>query len=59
MELCSFIHKHCLVTFNSNNNEVSIVEDGKEEKLESPNAYVAYSKSGSVTVSDSKKILEM
>ncbi|KFR06789.1 transferrin receptor protein 1 [Opisthocomus hoazin] len=33
----------------SNNNEVSIVEDGKEEKLESPNAYVAYSKSGSVT----------
>lgn len=44
--------------FNSSNNTVSILEDGKEEKLESPDAYVAYSKSGSVVVSDSK-ILEM
>ncbi|KAM6389733.1 transferrin receptor protein 1 isoform 2-T2 [Pluvialis apricaria] len=32
----------------SSNNTVSILEDGKEEKLESPDAYVAYSKSGSV-----------
>ncbi|KFQ70868.1 Transferrin receptor protein 1, partial [Phaethon lepturus] len=32
----------------SSNNKVSILEDGKEEELESPNAYVAYSKSGSV-----------
>ncbi|NXJ38556.1 TFR1 protein, partial [Ciconia maguari] len=32
----------------SSNNKVSVVEDGKEEELESPDAYVAYSKSGSV-----------
>ncbi|NXN44261.1 TFR1 protein, partial [Rhinoptilus africanus] len=32
----------------SSNNTVSILQDGKEEILESPNAYVAYSKSGSV-----------
>lgn len=38
---------------------MSVVEDGKEEELESPDAYVAYSKTGSVVVSDSKKILEM
>ncbi|XP_054061149.1 transferrin receptor protein 1 [Rissa tridactyla] len=30
------------------NNTVSILQDGKEEILESPDAYVAYSKSGSV-----------
>ncbi|XP_009321856.1 PREDICTED: transferrin receptor protein 1 isoform X2 [Pygoscelis adeliae] len=30
------------------NNKVSILEDGKEEILESPDAYVAYSKSGLV-----------
>lgn len=35
-----------------------IVED-REEELESPDAYVAYSRSGTVTVSDSRKILEM
>ncbi|XP_042653256.1 transferrin receptor protein 1 isoform X1 [Tyto alba] len=29
-------------------NKVSILEDGKEEELETPDAYVAYSKSGSV-----------
>ncbi|NXG74491.1 TFR1 protein, partial [Baryphthengus martii] len=33
----------------SSNNEVSILENDKEELLESPEAYVAYSKSGSVT----------
>ncbi|NXT02318.1 TFR1 protein, partial [Jacana jacana] len=33
----------------STNNTVSILDDGKEELLESPDAYVAYSKSGSVT----------
>ncbi|XP_009466717.1 PREDICTED: transferrin receptor protein 1 [Nipponia nippon] len=32
----------------SSNNKVSILEDGREEELESPSAYVAYSKSGSV-----------
>ncbi|KAF1449661.1 TFR1 protein, partial [Pygoscelis papua] len=32
----------------SSNNKVSILEDGKEEILESPDAYVAYSKSGPV-----------
>ncbi|NXV84808.1 TFR1 protein, partial [Calonectris borealis] len=32
----------------SSNNKVSILQDGKEEELESPDAYVAYSKSGSV-----------
>ncbi|NXJ02550.1 TFR1 protein, partial [Psophia crepitans] len=32
----------------SSNNKVSIVEDEKEEELESPNAYVAYSASGPV-----------
>ncbi|KFM09605.1 Transferrin receptor protein 1 [Aptenodytes forsteri] len=32
----------------SSNNKVSILEDGKEEILESPDAYVAYSQSGSV-----------
>ncbi|XP_010192941.1 PREDICTED: transferrin receptor protein 1 [Mesitornis unicolor] len=32
----------------SSNNKVSIEENGKEEVLESPNAYVAYSKNGSV-----------
>ncbi|XP_050758108.1 transferrin receptor protein 1 [Gymnogyps californianus] len=32
----------------SSNNKVSILENGKEEELESPSAYVAYSKSGSV-----------
>ncbi|KFV42359.1 transferrin receptor protein 1 [Gavia stellata] len=32
----------------SSNNKVSILEGGKEEELESPDAYVAYSKSGSV-----------
>ncbi|NXS50060.1 TFR1 protein, partial [Balaeniceps rex] len=32
----------------SNNNKISILEDGKEEELESPDAYVAYSESGSV-----------
>ncbi|PKK20931.1 transferrin receptor, transcript variant X1 [Columba livia] len=32
----------------SSNNKVSVVEDGKEEELESPDAYVAYSKTGSV-----------
>ncbi|NXQ79848.1 TFR1 protein, partial [Nyctibius grandis] len=30
----------------SSNNKVSILEDGEEEELESPDAYVAYSKSG-------------
>lgn len=38
---------------------MSLLENGKEEELESPDAYVAYSKSGSVVVSDSQKILEM
>ncbi|XP_065700472.1 transferrin receptor protein 1 [Patagioenas fasciata] len=32
----------------SSNNKVSVVEDGKEEELESSDAYVAYSKTGSV-----------
>ncbi|NXS70622.1 TFR1 protein, partial [Pandion haliaetus] len=32
----------------SSNNKVSILENGQEEELESPDAYVAYSKSGSV-----------
>ncbi|NWX09762.1 TFR1 protein, partial [Caloenas nicobarica] len=32
----------------SSNNKVSVVEDGNEEELESPDAYVAYSKTGSV-----------
>ncbi|NXY65947.1 TFR1 protein, partial [Callaeas wilsoni] len=32
----------------SSNNQVFIVEDGQEELLESPDAYVAYSKSGTV-----------
>ncbi|XP_049658444.1 transferrin receptor protein 1 isoform X1 [Accipiter gentilis] len=32
----------------SSNNKVSLLENGKEEELESPDAYVAYSKSGSV-----------
>ncbi|XP_029883982.1 transferrin receptor protein 1 isoform X2 [Aquila chrysaetos chrysaetos] len=32
----------------SSNNKVSILENGEEEELESPDAYVAYSKSGSV-----------
>ncbi|KAM9007564.1 transferrin receptor protein 1 [Ara ararauna] len=32
----------------SSNNRVSILQNGKEEELESPNAYVAYSKTGSV-----------
>ncbi|KFV89454.1 PREDICTED: transferrin receptor protein 1 [Fulmarus glacialis] len=32
----------------SSNNKVSILQDGKEEELESPDAYVAYSRSGSV-----------
>ncbi|NXF44061.1 TFR1 protein, partial [Oceanites oceanicus] len=32
----------------SSNNKVAILQDGKEEELESPDAYVAYSKSGSV-----------
>ncbi|KAM6257971.1 transferrin receptor protein 1 [Porphyrio hochstetteri] len=32
----------------STNNRVSVVEGDKEEELESPDAYVAYSKSGSV-----------
>ncbi|NWQ86798.1 TFR1 protein, partial [Burhinus bistriatus] len=32
----------------SSNNTVSILEDGREEKLETPDGYVAYSKSGSV-----------
>ncbi|KFQ65518.1 transferrin receptor protein 1 [Pelecanus crispus] len=32
----------------SSNNKVSILEDGKEEELESPDAYVAYSSCGSV-----------
>ncbi|NXE86406.1 TFR1 protein, partial [Menura novaehollandiae] len=32
----------------STNNEVSVEEDGQEELLESPDAYVAYSKSGTV-----------
>lgn len=36
-----------------------IVEDGSEKLLESPDAYVAYSKSDTVTVSDSGRILEM
>lgn len=36
---------------------MSVVEDGKEEELETPDAYVAYSETGTVTVSDSKKIL--
>lgn len=35
-----------------------IVENGEEE-LESPDAYVAYSKNGTVTVSGSRRILEM
>lgn len=38
---------------------MSILEDDKEEILESPDAYVAYSERGSVAVSDSRKILEM
>ncbi|NXX99498.1 TFR1 protein, partial [Centropus bengalensis] len=33
----------------STNNKVSMLEDDKEEELESPTAYVAYSKNGSVT----------
>ncbi|XP_005525050.1 PREDICTED: transferrin receptor protein 1 [Pseudopodoces humilis] len=33
----------------SSNNQVSIIENGREELLESPDAYVAYSKSGTVT----------
>ncbi|NXP08186.1 TFR1 protein, partial [Thinocorus orbignyianus] len=33
----------------STNNTVSILEDDKEELLETPDAYVAYSKTGSVT----------
>ncbi|NXH34737.1 TFR1 protein, partial [Myiagra hebetior] len=33
----------------SSNNQVFIIEDGKEELLESPDAYVAYSKSDTVT----------
>ncbi|XP_053930291.1 transferrin receptor protein 1 isoform X2 [Cuculus canorus] len=32
----------------STNNKVSILEDDKEEELESPSAYVAYSKNGTV-----------
>lgn len=37
---------------------MSVLEDGKEEEeLETPDAYVAYSETGSVTVSDSKKML--
>ncbi|NWS60190.1 TFR1 protein, partial [Chunga burmeisteri] len=32
----------------SSNNKVSVLKDGEEEELESPDAYVAYSKSGSV-----------
>ncbi|XP_030352369.1 transferrin receptor protein 1 [Strigops habroptila] len=32
----------------SSNNRVSILQNGKEEELESPSAYVAYSKTGSV-----------
>ncbi|XP_061204810.1 transferrin receptor protein 1 [Neopsephotus bourkii] len=32
----------------SSNNRVSTVQNGEEEELESPNAYVAYSKTGSV-----------
>ncbi|NXL51302.1 TFR1 protein, partial [Podilymbus podiceps] len=32
----------------SSNNKVSVLKNGEEEELESPDAYVAYSKSGSV-----------
>lgn len=45
-------------TFHSDNNNLSILENGAEMVLESPKEYVAYSKNDSVTVSDSKKILE-
>lgn len=44
--------------FNSSKNQVVIIEDGQVE-LESPDAYVAYSESGTVTVSDSRRILEI
>uniref|UniRef100_A0A8B9T5X9 Transferrin receptor protein 1 n=1 Tax=Anas platyrhynchos TaxID=8839 RepID=A0A8B9T5X9_ANAPL len=33
----------------STKNKVSVVEDGKEEELETPDAYVAYSETGTVT----------
>lgn len=44
--------------FNSSKNQVFIVENSEEE-LDSPDAYVAYSKNGTVTVSDSRRILEI
>jgi len=36
---------------------VSISINGKEEILETPDAYVAYSESGSVSVSDFRKMV--
>uniref|UniRef100_A0A8B9IMR9 Transferrin receptor protein 1 n=1 Tax=Anser cygnoides TaxID=8845 RepID=A0A8B9IMR9_ANSCY len=39
----------------STKNKVSVLEDGKEEDLETPDAYVAYSETGTVTVVNAKE----
>lgn len=45
--------------FNSSKNIVVTIKDGQEDELDSPEAYVAYSKSNTVIVSDSRRIPEM